>query len=149
MPFTALPAATAATATTASDAATATAASLLHPLTAHVPWLLSGTIPATLGEIAGLELLHLHHNALSGSIPSSLGNLQQMQELALHTNQLTSSIPASLGSRRGQCSQQCPNTPLNGRQCLSLTNLVLYSNLLSGTLPPEVRCALCLVPCAL
>ena len=37
---------------------------------------LSGSIPASLGNLSGLELLDLGGNELSGGIPSSLGNLR-------------------------------------------------------------------------
>ena len=39
---------------------------------------LTGTIPATLGNLANLESLLLHGNQLTGTIPSQLGNLSNL-----------------------------------------------------------------------
>ena len=58
---------------------------------------LTGTIPAALGDLSDLQLLHLHGNRLSGSIPKELGNLSNLTVLHLDDNQLTGSIPKRVG----------------------------------------------------
>jgi len=45
-----------------------------------------------------LSLLYLDHNQLSGTIPASLGNLSTLESLSLADNQLTGSIPTELGN---------------------------------------------------
>ena len=78
---------------------------------------LSGSIPATLGNLNNLQYLGLNNNQLSGSIPAALGNLNNLQALTFVHNQLSGSIPAALGN-------------LN-----NLQELVLFSNQLSGSIP--------------
>lgn len=81
---------------------------------------LSGTIPAELGDLSGLENLYLHSNSLTGAIPTELGSLSNLKQLQLTHNQLTGSIPASFGS------------------LANLTYLSSYDNQLSGSIPPEL-----------
>ena len=58
---------------------------------------LSGSIPAELGSLDGLEVLDLSGNQPTGSIPSELGSLGGLQYLYLDDNWLTGEIPAELG----------------------------------------------------
>ena len=81
---------------------------------------LSGTIPATLGNLSRLSLLNLNDNRLSGAIPAELGNLTRLRYLGLNNNQLTGTIPATLGN-------------LSRLESLSLNN-----NRLSGAIPAEL-----------
>ena len=60
--------------------------------------LLSGEIPAELGNLANLETLVLQVNRLSGEIPPELGNLANLQWLGLHWNRLSGEIPLELGN---------------------------------------------------
>ena len=59
--------------------------------------LLTGTIPASLGNLLSLEYLYLRNNQLNGTIPVALGNLTKLQYFVADHNQLTGSLPASLG----------------------------------------------------
>lgn len=58
---------------------------------------LTGGIPASLGSLSNLEYLGLSYNQLSGEIPASLGSLGRLEHLGLAHNELTGEIPASLG----------------------------------------------------
>ncbi|XP_044977092.1 leucine-rich repeat receptor protein kinase HPCA1-like [Hordeum vulgare subsp. vulgare] len=58
---------------------------------------LSGTIPASIGNLAQLTTLILAGCSFSGDIPKELGNLLQMTFLALNSNKLTGTIPPQLG----------------------------------------------------
>ncbi len=88
---------------------------------------LTGSIPAEMGGLTGLETLDLSDNGLTGSIPSELGNLEALQTLDLSDNGLSGSIPAALGE---QDASTPPQTKL-GR----LTTLRLKGNELSGEIP--------------
>jgi RHS repeat-associated protein len=54
---------------------------------------LSGTIPASFGNLTSLIHLTLQTNNLSGDIPATLGNCKELALVYLHRNQLTGSIP--------------------------------------------------------
>ena len=57
---------------------------------------MTGPIPAELGGLSSLTVLHLHNNQLSGSIPVMLGNLSQVDSLDLSCNRLSGRIPSEL-----------------------------------------------------
>ena len=78
---------------------------------------LSGSIPASLGQLFSLARIHRSHNFLTGSIPSSLGSLRRLEQLWLSSNQLDGSIPSGLSA-------------LN-----TVGKLSLNDNLLTGNLP--------------
>lgn len=105
---------------------------------------LSGTLPASLGSLAGLRNLALQGNQLSSSIPESVGNLASLEELALAHNQLSGSIPASLGNLNILRQIHLYNNNLSGSIPASLGNLpslrglYLHSNALSGTIPDSL-----------
>jgi len=82
--------------------------------------LLSGTIPAEIGDIANLQYLYLEQNNLSGTIPASIGNLSALLDLRLFNNQLSGAIPPEIGN------------------LTSLRKLTISTNQLSGSIPPEI-----------
>ncbi|GAB4831304.1 hypothetical protein Ancab_040235 [Ancistrocladus abbreviatus] len=55
-----------------------------------------GEIPATIGNLVGLQALNLSHNNLTGGIPSSLENLSNIESLDLSHNMLLGQIPDQL-----------------------------------------------------
>jgi hypothetical protein len=81
---------------------------------------LTGSIPATLGNLTALQGLYASNNRLTGSIPVELCSLPNLGYIYLDNNLLTGSIPPELGSM--------PN----------LRQIFLYSNGLSGSIPPEL-----------
>ena len=80
---------------------------------------LSGTTPASLGDLTSLEILQLQDNMLTGEIPD-LSPLTSLRELSLASNQLDGSIPASLGD------------------LTSLQGLYLQDNMLTGEIPASL-----------
>ena len=81
---------------------------------------LTGSVPATLGQMAELDYLYLHGNDLSGEIPGALGDASRLRRLHLHNNDLTGSIPTSLGNLS------------------RLRYLILSNNMLDGEIPSEL-----------
>eukprot|EP00899_Mesostigma_viride_P006250 jgi/Mesvir1/15626/Mv03232-RA.1 len=85
---------------------------------------LAGTLPASLGELGGLEVLELGGNALSGGIPGEFGRLLLATVIDLRGNQLSGSIPFPLDALR------------------QLVTLDLRDNAgLTGCIPPGVYAA--------
>ena len=105
---------------------------------------LTGEIPAELGSLTNLELLHLPNNQLTGEIPAELGNLTNLTHLLLDRNQLTGEIPAELGSLTNLKWLYLDRNQLTGEipaELGSLTNLEglwLASNQLTGAIPAEL-----------
>lgn len=105
---------------------------------------LSGTLPASLGNLAGLQYVYLHDNDLSGSIPASLGNATSLYHLYLSNNNLTGAIPAELGGLpfltdlglNGNALSGGIPTSLGG--LASLRYLFLNDNNLSGAIPSSL-----------
>ena len=57
---------------------------------------LSGTIPASFGDIPSLENIYLGNNLLVGPIPTELGQLVNLTNLEVQTNFLTGTIPTEV-----------------------------------------------------
>jgi hypothetical protein len=99
---------------------------------------LINSIPSEIGQLTGLEYLHLTTNKLNGSIPSNLGNLRNLKKLFLSRNQLSGPIPSSLGNLRSLEILALQNNQLSGRIPSSFGNmsnlriLSLFHNLLTG-----------------
>ena len=82
--------------------------------------ILTGTLPAALGDLSALTHLQLYNNDITGTIPTQLGNITTLQVLDLGGNKLTGSIPTQLGNIG------------------SLTHLYLGDNNLTGGIPTQL-----------
>ena len=151
------------------DLSTPTCDGLQCPdLQAHERNQLTGSIPATLGNLANLHELNLHNNhltgevpqelsrlinlrvlalglnQLSGTIPSELGNLSNLGELYLWGNQLTGTIPAQIGSIANLERLELAQNQLSGTipttlgDLTNMQHLILWNNRFSGTIPPSI-----------
>jgi Leucine-rich repeat (LRR) protein len=101
---------------------------------------LAGQIPSSL--CSGFEnpqvTLSLQNNELTGSIPWTCGLTDKIKSLDVSGNLLYGSIPSNLGSAITLQSVHLENNRLTGglpRALLSVQELYLSSNLLSGDLP--------------
>eukprot|EP00887_Chlorella_sp_A99_P003867 scaffold11.g3867.t1 len=59
---------------------------------------LTGTIPASLGDMPVMNQLKLQGNKISGPLPSELGKLRLLEWLRVFDNQMTGTIPAELSA---------------------------------------------------
>ena len=115
---------------------------------------LTGPIPAAIGAMNGLRVLHLGENSLTGSIPPELGNLESLETLELGWNNLSGSIPPELGGLADlEVLSLCLNRRRDGEIWVGgltgsipaelgelgrLGVLNLYYNHLTGSMPPEL-----------
>lgn len=115
--------------------------------TNHTNWLVTNTPSDWYGVIVEgghVTRLSLFNNLLTGSIPAELGNLSNLQRLYFNNNQLTDSIPPELGSLLNLQYVYFDNNQLTGGippELGNLSNLWVLSmshNLLSGSIPPEL-----------
>ncbi|KAF8390831.1 hypothetical protein HHK36_023130 [Tetracentron sinense] len=95
-------------------------------------------VPSKLGQ------LNLSNNRLSGSLPSSIGNFTGLQILLLNGNQFTGSIPSELGHLELILTLDMSRNNFSGRippeigNFLLLTYLDLSQNQLSGPIPVQI-----------
>ncbi|KAL8473022.1 hypothetical protein ACS0TY_030024 [Phlomoides rotata] len=79
--------------------------------------LIYGQLPEIVGELKSLRLLNLSDNAFSGNLPGSFSTLPNLTVVSLKNNYFFGSLPAGLNS---------------------VEVLDLSSNLISGSLPPDL-----------
>jgi uncharacterized repeat protein (TIGR02543 family) len=105
---------------------------------------LTGSIPASIGDISYLDYLRLNGNQITGPIPTSIGNLTNLRYLYLYSNQLTGNIPSEIGNLSNlvnlylQFNQLTGSIPPEIGNLSDLWYLYLYSNQLTGEIPPEI-----------
>ncbi|OVA02665.1 Protein kinase domain [Macleaya cordata] len=108
--------------------------------------LLTGSIPVSIGKLSNLQEVHMHGNQLSGQIPSNICNNTQLAEIIFDNNRLQGRIPPSLGNcgelqilsfSQNQFVGTIPKS-IMGLSNLSIYNLDLSQNLITGNLPSEV-----------
>ena len=105
---------------------------------------LTGTLPAELGQLTGLQALWLQDNQLTGKIPPEFGQLSELQVLHLEGNQLTGELPEELSQLRQLGRLWLHSNRLTGgvprwlAEMSGLRDLYLSSNQLTGEIPPEL-----------
>ena len=105
---------------------------------------LDGTIPAGLGDLTGLQRLHLLENRLTGPIPAELGKLANLQSLDLGENRLTGQIPVDLARLSNLRSLDLSDNRLTGEipsqlgRLAELQDLLLQRNGLAGVIPSQL-----------
>ena len=105
---------------------------------------LTGTVPAELGNLSGLQHLWLNINQLTGTIPPELGSMPAIKSLLLNDNRLTGPIPTELGNLTTleslwlQSNQLSGAVPSQLAQLINLEKLTLSSNALTGEIPSGI-----------
>ena len=105
---------------------------------------LKGELPAELGQLQELRVLHLEFNDLSDEIPWQLGDLAHLREVRLSFNKLTGPIPSHLGDLSDLEELHLNDNDLSGEipielgNLISLTDFNLGHNEVSGAIPPEL-----------
>ncbi|KAM3296447.1 hypothetical protein ACQJBY_038663 [Aegilops geniculata] len=107
--------------------------------------MISGSIPADIGNLVGLEILVIANTSIYGVIPESIGNIENLTELGLYNNSLSGPIPQSLGNLSQLNRLYAGNNDLEGPIPSSLGELkkLFVLNLsnnyhLNGSIPKEI-----------
>lgn len=105
---------------------------------------ISGSIPQEIGQLNKLQWFIAAFNELSGTIPETIGNITPLDRIFLEHNQLTGAIPNSIGNLVNLWAIQVNNNQLTGsipESFGNLTQLVYFSlehNALSGAIPSSI-----------
>ncbi|KAH6762880.1 Leucine-rich repeat protein kinase family protein [Perilla frutescens var. hirtella] len=105
---------------------------------------LSGEIPAVLGNFGSLQFLNMARNSFLGGIPSSIGQLKILKFLDLSENELNGSIPLEIGALtsldelRLEKNSLGGNIPLSIGDSSSLKSLYLAHNEITGPIPASI-----------
>ncbi|CAH9125855.1 unnamed protein product [Cuscuta epithymum] len=100
----------------------------------------TGSLPASLGNLSSLTEIHLSRNGLTGMVPTSLGQLPNLSFLDLSQNALNGVIPPAIGSLSKlrflnlSGNSLSSSIPFDISNLSSLTVLDLSFNTLSGIL---------------
>lgn len=105
---------------------------------------LSGSLPITMKELSGLQIMDLGLNDLTGEIPSEWSSLNKLKYFYLYGNLLTGSIPgylpafAHLEAIALDYNQLTGQIPTGIGLIKTLKYLYLYYNKLSGSIPSDL-----------
>ncbi len=110
---------------------------------------LTGSLPASLGNLTYLLVLNLSNNTLTGAIPASITNMARLSNLNLSGDEnpsegLTGSIPSAIGQMTFLEVIELQDNNLTGMipdsiwNLGSLTHLLLQNNHLSGSIPATI-----------
>jgi Leucine-rich repeat (LRR) protein len=103
-----------------------------------------GSLPSSIGNLTGLEVLSLPENVLRSSIPPEIGQLSRLQSLQLSVNRLTNTIPTQLWTLKKlvnislDVNRLTGTLPVDIAELQSLQILTLFANFLHGELPDTI-----------
>jgi len=105
---------------------------------------LSGTVPASIGNLQSLQYMNIQSNQLTGSFPSSLSNAHNLTSLVVQGNQFTGSLPTWSGTDFPYLqilylnnNQFSGSVPASYATFPSMSQLFLNDNQLTGSLPSQ------------
>ncbi len=105
---------------------------------------LTGTLPASIADLASLQILELYGNAIGGTIPDAIGNLGNLFALNLSDNNLTGTLPSTLEDLTHLENLDVKANGLSGplpdviSRLPALRRLELSNNAFTGPISPEV-----------
>ncbi|HKI04415.1 MAG TPA: pre-peptidase C-terminal domain-containing protein [Thermoanaerobaculia bacterium] len=105
---------------------------------------LTGSLPASLAKLPGLQFLELEGNALTGALPKDLGKLANLRTLRLGLNLLSGALPKELGNLAKLETLSLPFNRIPGAlppelgRLASLRVLDLSRNAIAGAIPPQL-----------
>ncbi|KAM0831417.1 hypothetical protein ACQ4PT_065551 [Festuca glaucescens] len=105
---------------------------------------LSGSVPAGIGGLVGLQKLLLAGNKLSGELPPAIGKLQQLSKMDMSGNLISGEVPPAIAGCRLLSFLDLSGNKLSGSiptavASLRILNyLNLSNNALEGAIPPSI-----------
>ena len=105
---------------------------------------LTGSLPATMGQLSKLNILAMGGNNINGSLPTEMGELSHLWAMFLWGNQITGEIPSTFGQLSSLSILSLNGNQLSGdipselQNCTNLGEINLHWNLLEGTVPTEL-----------
>ncbi|KAJ7968754.1 Leucine-rich receptor-like protein kinase family protein [Quillaja saponaria] len=105
---------------------------------------ITGTIPAIIGNLRGLQTLYLYHNQLQGYIPQEICQLERIWSFFLSDNKFSGQLPTCFGNLKSLRELSLSSNRLNSTLPSTLWGLedILYldlsSNNLTGSLPLSI-----------
>ena len=105
--------------------------------------MLTGNIPAAIGDFSNITDMWLGGNSLTGSIPLEIGKLSSLGELRLSGNQLTGSIPPEIGDLNNLVhlwlnANELSAIPPEIGDLFNLQRLYLHDNSIIGSIPSQI-----------
>lgn len=97
-----------------------------------------------IGDMEGINHLHLSDNAFVGSLPSTIGRLSMLNDLRVANNKLTGNLPSEMASNTRLRLLYLANNNLNGQipemfeDLNKLTDLQLHGNGIKSKLPTSM-----------
>ncbi|XP_006663115.1 probable LRR receptor-like serine/threonine-protein kinase At3g47570 [Oryza brachyantha] len=105
---------------------------------------LTGTLPANLSNLTGVEVLDISDNQLHNAIPESIMMMENLQWLVLSGNSLSGSIPSNTAVLRNAVNLFLDSNKFSGSipkdigNLTKLENLLLHDNHLTSNVPPSL-----------
>ena len=107
---------------------------------------LTGSIPYEFGQLSSLVEIEIQDNFLSGHLSPSLSNCSLLQHMHIFNNRFEGHLPEEYGQLRNLVLLQAQGNELSGNlkgflqyaEYMSLINLDLSDNLLTGQIPPQL-----------
>ena len=90
----------------------------------------AGPIPAAIGQLVYLEMLHLHENRFTGELPGELGSLTMLKTLQVSENEISGSIPPEFENLKNLESLYLEDTQMSGELPSFLPEMEKLSHLI-------------------
>ncbi|BBM97323.1 protein MpRGI-like [Marchantia polymorpha subsp. ruderalis] len=104
---------------------------------------LSGILPAALGNLSLLTFFDASSNQLSGPLSLQPGHFPSLEYFYLSANRMSGTLPEALGSLPALRHIYADTNKFHGGvpdlgKCENLTDLILYGNMLNGSINPTI-----------
>jgi hypothetical protein len=104
---------------------------------------LSGSLPASLGNLKDMVTIRLNDNEIGGTLPTAIGLMTSLRVLLLSGNSIGGNIPSEIGLIDGNTinidnNEMTGNIPTELFGLAALTAISLEKNFFTGSIPSEI-----------